>query len=67
MFCFYRTLTWVANTVVTIGVPFGLAIIQTADREDLLVRYGSAIEDLMPSRPKPEFRNVDADNYMYVG
>lgn len=57
----------VANTVVAAGVPFGLAIMQTAGREDLLVRYGSAIEELMPGRPKPEFRNVEANNYMYVG
>ncbi|SPO05150.1 related to amidase family protein [Cephalotrichum gorgonifer] len=51
----------------TNGVPFGLAIMQTAGREDLLVRYGSAIEDLNRGRPKADFRNIDADNYMYVG
>lgn len=49
------------------GVPFGLAIIHKANREDLLVKYGSAIEDLFRFKPKPEFRNIDADNYMYIG
>jgi hypothetical protein len=49
------------------GVPFGLALIQTAGREDLLVKYGSAIEDTLGDRPKPKFRNIDADNWMYIG
>jgi amidase len=53
------------------GVPFGIGIIQTAWREDLLIRYGSAIEDLLLSgghaRHKPTFRNLDATNYTYVG
>lgn len=44
-----------------------MALIHTAGREDLLVRYGSAIEDLVGLRPIPEFRNPEADNYMYVG
>ncbi|PGH18395.1 hypothetical protein AJ79_00463 [Helicocarpus griseus UAMH5409] len=50
-----------------LGVPFGLAIIQTAWREDLLIKYGSAIEDLVGGRSKPMFRNLKASNYMYVG
>lgn len=49
------------------GVAFGIALMQTAGREDLLVKYGSAIEDLVGNRPRPEFREADADNYMYVG
>ncbi|KAH7171369.1 amidase [Dactylonectria macrodidyma] len=49
------------------GVPFGIGIIQTAGQESLLVKYGSAIEDLLQARTHPEFRNLDADNYMYVG
>ncbi|EEH47378.2 uncharacterized protein PADG_03476 [Paracoccidioides brasiliensis Pb18] len=49
------------------GVPFGIALIQTAWREDLLIRYGSAIEDLVGGRPKPHFRNIEASNFMYVG
>ncbi|KAH7163453.1 amidase [Dactylonectria estremocensis] len=49
------------------GVPFGIGIIQTAGQETLLVKYGSAIEDLLQARTNPEFRNFDADNYMYVG
>jgi amidase len=50
-----------------IGVPFGLGIIQTAWKENLLVKYGSAIEDLVGPRKRPTFRNLDADNYTYVG
>lgn len=51
----------------TKGVAFGIALMQTAGREDLLIKYGSAIEDLIGGRPRPEFREADADNYMYVG
>lgn len=50
-----------------IGVPFGIGIIQTAWKEHLLIRYGSAIEDLIRPRHRPSFLNVDADNYPYVG
>ena len=50
-----------------IGVPFGLAIIQTAWQEHLLVKFGSGIEDLIGGRKRPTFLNVDADNYTYVG
>lgn len=50
-----------------IGVPFGLGMIQTAWKEHLLVKYGSAIEDLAGDRKRPTFLNVDADNYTYVG
>ncbi|KAJ8132822.1 hypothetical protein O1611_g803 [Lasiodiplodia mahajangana] len=49
------------------GVPFGMGIIQTAWKEDKLVRYGSAIEELIRHRPRPTFLNSDADNYTYVG
>ena len=49
------------------GVPFGIGVIQTAWREDLLIKYGSAIEDLTGSRPLPKFLNFDADNYTYIG
>lgn len=49
------------------GVPFGLGIIQTAWEEHLLVKYGSAIEDLIGPRQRPTFQNIDADNYTYVG
>lgn len=49
------------------GVPFGLAIIQTARREDALVRFGSAIEDLVGSRHRPTFLNYNARNHPYVG
>ncbi|TGJ87847.1 hypothetical protein E0Z10_g940 [Xylaria hypoxylon] len=49
------------------GVPFGMGIIQTAWKENKLVRYGSAIEDLVHHRQRPTFLNFNADNYMYVG
>jgi len=51
----------------SIGVPFGIGIIQTAFKEHLLVRYGSAIEDLVGRRMRPHFLNLEADNYPYVG
>ncbi len=57
----------IANLTNCVGVPFGLGIIQTAGREDLLVKFGSALEDLIQGRHVPEFRNIGADNYMYVG
>ena len=50
-----------------IGVPFGIGIIQTAWKEDLLIKYGSAIEDLIRPRHRPTFLNIDADNYTYIG
>ncbi|OAT05815.1 amidase [Blastomyces gilchristii SLH14081] len=48
-------------------IPFGIGIIQTAWREDKLIKYGSAIEDLLALKLKPTFMNIDADNYMYIG
>ncbi|KEZ46303.1 hypothetical protein SAPIO_CDS0598 [Scedosporium apiospermum] len=48
-------------------VQFDLAIIQTSGREDLLVKYGSAMVDLMRGRSPARFLNLDANNYMYVG
>lgn len=50
-----------------IGVPFGLGIMQTVWKDSMLVRYGSAIDDIVRHRPKPAFKNFDADNYPYVG
>lgn len=50
-----------------VGLPFGLGIINTAQRENLLVKYGSAIEDLVAGRTRPTFLNLHADNYTYVG
>ncbi|KAI9708774.1 MAG: hypothetical protein M1820_003729 [Bogoriella megaspora] len=49
------------------GVPFGMGIVQTAWKETLLIRYGSAIEDLVLHRHRPTFLNIDADNYTYIG
>ncbi|KAI8628277.1 hypothetical protein F5Y19DRAFT_147309 [Xylariaceae sp. FL1651] len=49
------------------GIPFGLAIIQKAFQDDKLVKYGAAIEAVVGGRPRPTFRNIHADNWMYVG
>ena len=49
------------------GLPFGIGIIQTAFKEDLLIKYGSAIEELTGPRPKPTFLNFHASNYTYIG
>ena len=49
------------------NVPFALGLIQKAGREDLLFRYGSAIEDLVKGRRKPTFKKLQANNWMYVG
>ncbi|KAI1419879.1 amidase signature domain-containing protein [Xylaria sp. FL1777] len=49
------------------GVPFGMGIIQKAWKENKLVKFGSAIEDLVRHRPRPTFLNFDANNYTYVG
>lgn len=48
-------------------MPFGMGIVQSAWKENKLVRYGSAIEDLVQHRQRPTFLNFDATNYMYVG
>ena len=50
-----------------IKVPFGLGIIQTAWKEKSLIRYGSAIEDLVHRRYQPTFLNVGAENYPFIG
>lgn len=51
-----------------IGVPFGMGITQTAWKEGLLIKYASAIEDLIARpRPRPNFLDIDADNYTYIG
>ena len=49
------------------GVPFGIGIMQTAWKENLLIRYGSAIEDLIHHRHRPTFLNLNADNWPYIG
>ena len=48
-------------------IPFGLGIIQTAWKEHLLIKFGSAIEDLVRGRRVSRFLNVDAENFMSVG
>jgi Asp-tRNA(Asn)/Glu-tRNA(Gln) amidotransferase A subunit family amidase len=50
-----------------LGVPFGLAIMHKASREDQLIRFSSAIEHLVNKRPSPTFLNPDADDYLYIG
>ena len=50
------------------GVPFGLGIIQTAWKENSLVKYGSAIEHLMQrKRSRPKFLNFQNDDYLIIG
>jgi amidase len=49
-----------------VGVPFGIGIMGTAWKEHLLVKYASAIEDLVGRRKRPTFLNLDAENYTYV-
>lgn len=44
------------------GLPFGLGIMQTAWGEPSLIKYGSAIEDLIQGRTKPEFHEYLAKN-----
>lgn len=48
-------------------VPVGLAVIEPAWHDYLLVKWASAIEDTIQGRSKPGFRSPNADNYMYVG
>lgn len=57
----------ISLNVRNLGVPFSLGIIQTAWKEHLLVKFGSAIEDLLSGRETPGFHNLDTKNYMYVG
>ncbi|KAJ3553172.1 hypothetical protein NPX13_g10945 [Xylaria arbuscula] len=49
------------------GVPFGMGIIHKGWQEAKLIKFASAIEDLVHHRPQPKFFNFDADNYTYVG
>ncbi|KAI9693812.1 MAG: hypothetical protein M1822_003083 [Bathelium mastoideum] len=49
------------------GVPFGMGIMQTAWKENLLIRCASAIEDLTGRRHRPSFLNFEAENYPYIG
>ncbi|SCU89869.1 LADA_0F00210g1_1 [Lachancea dasiensis] len=44
------------------GRPFGLGIIQSAWQEPKLIRYGSAIEDLLEYKCKPQFYDYLAKN-----
>lgn len=48
------------------GLPFGLGIMQTAWAEPQLIKYGSAIEDLIGGRPKPQFHDYLAKNVPVV-
>jgi amidase len=48
-------------------VSFGIGIIRTAWSEHLLVKFGSAIEDLTRGRTLPKLLNFEATNYPYIG
>jgi amidase len=43
----YPVITIPAGTAAGSGMPFGLALMQTAWRDDVLIKWASAIEDLM--------------------
>ncbi|KAM3164064.1 Amidase domain-containing protein [Lachancea thermotolerans] len=48
------------------GRPFGLGIMQSAWEEPKLIKYGSAIEDLLQYQPKPRFYDYLAKNVPVV-
>lgn len=48
------------------GRPYGLGIMQSAWQEPQLIKYGSAIEDLLAYKPKPKFHNYLAKNVPVV-
>lgn len=47
-------------------IPFGIGIVQTAWKENILVKYGSAIGNIIRHRHRPTFINLGDNNYMYV-
>ncbi|KAF7189109.1 putative amidase [Pseudocercospora fuligena] len=47
----YPVITIPAGVASSTGMPYGFALMQTAWREDALVKYASAIEDLMSDTP----------------
>lgn len=59
--------THATDTEHMIGVPFGLGIIHKPNREEMLIKFGSAIEELIGGRPIPRFLNPDAVGYLYTG
>nr|CAI6494078.1 BBF_HP1_G0016660.mRNA.1.CDS.1 [Saccharomyces cerevisiae] len=44
------------------GRPFGLGIMQSAWQEPQLIKYGSAIEDLLSYKCKPQYYEYVAKN-----
>ena len=54
----YPVLTIPAGVHSSTGMPFGLALIQTAWREDALVKWASAIEDLQFASGTPYKRTL---------
>lgn len=49
------------------GVPFGIGLMHTAGKEEELVMWASAIEDLVGKRRLPKFENWEANNWPYIG
>ncbi|KXS96821.1 hypothetical protein AC579_5428 [Pseudocercospora musae] len=47
----YPVITIPAGVSSSTGMPYGFALMQTAWREDALIKYASAIEDLMSDTP----------------
>ena len=44
------------------SVPIGLSLLGTAWSEPVLIKYASAIEDLLGGRPLPRFHNLHDRN-----
>ncbi|SCU84449.1 LAME_0C09516g1_1 [Lachancea meyersii CBS 8951] len=62
----YPMITLPVGVKSTNGRPFGLGIMQSAWQEPLLIKYGSAIEDLLQYKSKPQFYEYLAKNVPVV-
>lgn len=62
----YPMITLPAGVHAETGMPYGLAIMQTAWREDELVKYGSAIEDLQLTTEGNRIKRTRPSWYGYL-
>ncbi|SCU86990.1 LANO_0C09758g1_1 [Lachancea nothofagi CBS 11611] len=62
----YPMITLPAGVKAANGRPFGLGIMQSAWQEPQLIRYGSAIEDLLQYKCKPQYFEYLAKNVPVV-
>jgi amidase len=62
----YPMLTVPAGTHTETGMPFGLALMVSAWEEDKLVKWGSAIEDLMAVKGEGRFGRTKPKWYSYT-